>query len=199
MIGKATFYGAAMLLASDECLVQGQQLGVPTRITSNKRPVFAQCKLQHDSTHNAPDSEGHATEGFLRLRQSYGQPLLITGYSKYLPTSHSQKFAITVNELPHDEFYDCTSTGGFDKVNTAEDLTVIGADEDGFSWYEANSETMTFFGDGSIMGKSLVIHSMPEIEADGLTDNKMTGGRSKLSEGSKPIACCTITRTNFFL
>ena len=82
----------------------------------NARAVYAQCKLQHDSMNNAPKKSTEATQGFLRIKQTYGRPLLVTGYGKYLPEAlgTASGFRIAVNDLPVDEFHDCASSGATD-------------------------------------------------------------------------------------
>ena len=139
--------------------------GAPSSILArpDTRPVFAECRLQHDSVHNAPGRDKPGTEGYLRLKQNYGQPLLLTGYSKYLPQD-SKQFAITVNQMANDGYNDCSSTGAIDFDNNARDLVSFSADESGFSWYESTSEQMTFYGETSIMGKSLVIYALNDKE-----------------------------------
>ena len=131
------------------------------------RAVYAQCNLKHDSMNNSPTKNTEATQGFLRIKQTYGRPLLVTGYGKYMLSEDSDNnqlevgkgFRIAVNDLPIDEFQDCASSGGSDKMNTAADLERIVPDEDGFAWYEAYSEQMTLFGETSILGKSLVVYA----------------------------------------
>ena len=62
---------------------------------------------------NSPAKNTDATHGFLRIKQTYGRPLLVTGYGKYLPEENQDNdselevgkgFRIAVNELPIDEF-----------------------------------------------------------------------------------------------
>ena len=97
------------------------------------------------------------TEGFLRLKQSYGKPLTMTGYAKYLPAS--EKFAVRFNELPTDEFHDCSSTGAIDKLNSAGDLIEMVPDESGMAWYETVSTEISLFGEDGVLGKSIVIYA----------------------------------------
>ena len=85
------------------------------------RPVFAECRLEHDSIHNAPGTDRQPTEGYFRLKQTLGGPLLIHGYSKYLPKAE-EAFALKVHEMASDQFHDCSSAGAADKINTASDL-----------------------------------------------------------------------------
>ena len=148
----------------------------------NARAVYAQCKLTHDSMNNAPTKSTEGTQGFLRIKQTYGRPVLVTGYGKYLPETESSQtpteFRIAVNDLPIDDFYDCASSGASDKMNTAADLQHIVPDEDGFAWYEAYSDEMTMFGDSSILGKSLVVYAAADEEDT--TGNTVVDAKKKM-------------------
>ena len=73
--------------------------------------------------------------------------------------------------MPVDEFHDCASTGGANEFNPATDLEYIKPDEQGFAWYEAFSQEMTLFGEGSILGKSLVVYADDGMPS--LTDNSV--------------------------
>ena len=133
--------------------------------------------------------------------------MVITGYSKYLPKS-GEAYAVKVHQMATDQFHDCSSTGAADKINTASDLELLYPNEEGFSWYEATSETMTFFGKDDILGKSLVLFAHESYEANSDEDSesskmaqepgKKPDSASRVREAAKPIACCTITPTNYF-
>ena len=161
----ATMGGVITALITEEA-----RAAAPQQIWST-RPVFAECRLQHDSLSSAA-SEMQPTEGYIRLKQNYGGPVLLSGYSKYLPPTE-EAFAIRVHELPTDEFHDCSSTGGQDKFNTARDLDLLYPDEQGFTWYEASSSTMTFFGENNILGKSLVIYSEEPAPISGVASPEL--------------------------
>jgi len=65
---------------------------------------------------------------------------------------------------------------------------------------------MTFFGDNSIMGKSLVLfaHRKPDADSNEVTESAQGiashGSVPKSADRAslKPVACCTITETNYF-
>ena len=100
----------------------------------------------------------------MRIKQTRGRSLLVTGYAKYLNSlneegGREQEYRISINDLPIDEFGDCASSGSPDSHNPAGDLPRIAPDEDGLAWYEAYSEEMSLFGERSIMGKSIVVYA----------------------------------------
>ena len=82
----------------------------PQLMLNQTRPIFAECKLSHDSVNSETRDAAEKAEGYLRLKQTFGGPLLVTGYAKHLPVS-DKPYTIRVNELATDEFNDCTSTG----------------------------------------------------------------------------------------
>lgn len=162
---------------------------------------------------NPPEKPTEGTQGFLRIKQTFGRPVLVTGYGKYLPVGDGaagKEFKIAVNDLPIDEFHDCASSGSADVANPATDLERIVPDADGFAWYEAYSQEMTLFGEDSILGKSLVVYAddvaskePAKAVQDGETNEQsesVVAAKSKVltsrqdyqNRVGKPIACCTI-------
>ena len=123
-----------------------------------QKTIYAQCQLEYDSPNNAPKNGSEATEGFFRLRHVEGYPLTISGYAKYLPAS--ENFVFKVNYFPTDEFHDCSSTGGNDKLNPASDLPEMVADETGLAWYDTVSQEITLMGEASALGKSLALYAL---------------------------------------
>ena len=120
----------------------------------------------------------------MRIKQTRGRSVLVTGYAKYLNSlieEGRQEYRISINDLAIDEFGDCASSGSADSHNPAGDLPRIAPDEDGLAWYEAYSEEISLFGEESIMGKSIVVYAddrtpvQPSSDAssskDLLTDN----------------------------
>ena len=152
----------------------------------------------------------------MRIKQTRGRSVLVTGYAKYLNGSDegSQEYRISINDLPIDEFGDCASSGSPDSFNLASDLPHIQPDEDGLGWYEAYSDEMTLFGDHSIIGKSLVVYASAndynlDVVSDGdltSTDNSvveekrfhMTNAQEYVKQMGKPVACCTIKPAKYF-
>ena len=92
------------------------------------------------------------------MKQTFGGPLLVTGYAKHLPVSE-KPYTIRVNELPTDGFNDCTSTGAYDAASPGTDLLPLQPDNEGFGWYESYSSTMNFYGESSLLGKSIVVYA----------------------------------------
>ena len=87
--------------------------------------------------------------------------MTIAGYAKYLPSS--EKFVFKVNELPTDEFHDCSSTGGNDKLNPAGDLPPMVANESGLAWYDTDSQEISLIGEASVLGKSLALYAVDTL------------------------------------
>ena len=121
----------------------------------------------------------------MRFKQSYGKPVAVSGFAKYLPDT-SEKFHIRVHELPSDEFKDCASTGTIDSTNPVSDLEFLHSDATGFAWFDSASSEISLYGKNSAIGKSVVLY-------EGARPDKSTENATE-----RRIACCTITQTNFF-
>ena len=91
---------------------------------NSTKPVFAECNLKYDSPNNAPKDGAQPTEGYFRMKQTYGGSLVLSGYSKYLPKSETA-YALKVHLLPIDEYHDCSSSGALDTKNSANDIDIL--------------------------------------------------------------------------
>ena len=128
------------------------------------------------------------------MKHVEGYPLTISGYAKYLPAS--ENFVFKVNDFPTDEFHDCSSTGGHDKLNPASDLPEMIADESGLAWYDTFSQEITLMGEASALGKSLTLYALDTPAKVAKGEKEFDGKR--VSSRGRLIACCTVTQTNYF-